>query len=551
VNPALSGVFAPWLGERILENSGELLVVDKPTGLAVHGARVPDHDVVSRLARLLEASGESTYLGVHQRLDVGTSGVLAFVRNAELNPSVAADFEGGRVEKRYVAAVELRDRSPLSSQRELLLEHRLETSGDVVRVVARGGKPSRALCRVLERRDRRALVELLPSTGRTHQLRVQLAAAGAPIAGDETYEGAPAPRLLLHARALALPGLGRRFEAPVPELFGRYLAGTTELLGDRAEIRRRLSDAGCLRYPVARASEAFRWVNASADELAGVVVDVYGGHVSLSVDSDEAEARAQELAELLVEFGALGVYLKRRVRKDLRRVEHDALAPHAPVVGREARELVVDEGGLKVNIELGDGLSTGLFVDQRENRRRVRELARGGEVLNLFAYTCSFSVAAALGGATKVTSVDTSARALARGVENFRINGLEPERHGFVREDALLFLKRAARRGARFDLVVLDPPSFSTRTGAKAWSFARDYAELAGAALAVVKSSGSLLAVTNHRKTRPVTLRRLLVEAAEKLGRSVQRAKLLPSALDCPDGPHGPDPSKSVLITLG
>jgi 23S rRNA (cytosine1962-C5)-methyltransferase len=551
VIPSLSGVFAPWLGERILENSGDLLVVDKPSGLSVHGAGLPDHDVVSRLARVLEARGDSTYLGVHQRLDLGTSGVLAFVKNAELNPRVAWDFENGRVEKRYVAAVELRDRSPLILQRELLLEHRLEVSGDSVRVVARGGKPSRAVCRVLERRDRRALLELQPSTGRTHQLRVQLAAVGAPIAGDRTYEGPAAPRLLLHAHALSLPALERRFEARVPRLFARYLDGTTDALGDRAEIRSRLLDAGCLRFPVAQSSEAFRWVNTSADELSGVVVDVYGGHVSLAVDSDEAEARAQEIAELLAELGALSVYLKRRVRKDLRRVERESLAPPAPLLGREATELVVDEGGLKTKIELGDGLSTGLFVDQRENRRRVRELARGGEVLNLFSYTCSFSVAAALGGAAKVTSVDTSARALARGVENFRINGLEPERHGFVREDALLFLQRAARRGARFDLVVLDPPSFSTRGGAKAWSFARDYAELARAALAVVKSNGSLLAVTNHRKTRTLTLRRLLVESAEKLGRAVKRAKILPAALDCPDGVNGPEPSKSVLITLG
>lgn len=549
--PSLSGVFAPWLGERILENSGDLLVVDKPSGLAVHGAAWPDHDVVSRLARVLEARGEPTYLGVHQRLDLGTSGVLAFVKNAELNPRVAADFEGGRVEKRYVAAVELRDRSPLSSQRELVLEHRLELSGETARVVAHGGKPCRALCRVLERRDRRALVELQPSTGRTHQLRVQLASVGAPIAGDRTYDGPTAPRLMLHARALSLPAVERRFEVPEPKSFARWLDGALDALGDREEIRRRLLDAGCLRFPVARSSEAFRWVNTSADELSGVVIDVYAGHVSLAVDSDEAEARAPEVAELLFELGARSVYLKRRLRKDLRHVERETIAPSAPLLGNAPAELVVDEGDLKVKVELGDGMSTGLFVDQRENRRRVRELSRGAEVLNLFSYTCSFSVAAASGGATKVTSVDTSARALARGVENFRINALEPERHGFVREDALVFLKRAARRGARYDLVVLDPPSFSSRGGAKAWSFARDYAELARAALAVVKSNGSLLAVTNHRRTRALTLRRLLVETAEQLGRSVQRAKILPAALDCPDGPNGPEPSKSVLITLG
>jgi 23S rRNA (cytosine1962-C5)-methyltransferase len=181
----------------------------------------------------------------------------------------------------------------------------------------------------------------------------------------------------------------------------------------------------------------------------------------------------------------------------------------------------------------------------------VRELSSGRDVLNLFSYTCSFSVAAALGGARRVTSVDTAARALARGVENFRLNGLDPEKHAFVRQDAVDYLERAARRGARFDVIVLDPPSFATRDKSKVLSVGRDYAELARRALAVLAPSGSLLAVTNHRKTRASALRRSLLETAEKLGRSVRRAKILPSSLDCRESALGPEPSKSVLLTLG
>lgn len=547
---ALSGLFEPWQAERILQLDRGLLVVDKPSGLTVHGGGVPGHDVVSRLAAYLGARGEPAYLGVHQRLDVGTSGVLCFVRDLELNRSVSADFEQGRAKKRYLAAVELASRSPLTRSRSLYLEHRLESDGERSRVVQRGGKLSRVECRVLEQRGARALVELAPSTGRTHQLRVQLATVGAPIAGDRLYGGAPAPRLLLHAARLELPSLGRVFEAPAPPVLGRFVERRESELGEPDELRRRVRDAATLRAPLAATCEAFRWVNGAGDELAGVVADLYREHVSLSVDSDEANRRAEELAALFVTLGARGVYLKRRVRADLRREDHAELAPPAAVAGSDAGELVVSEGGLRVKVELGAGLSTGLFVDQRDNRRRVRELAPGREVLNLFAYTCSFSVAAALGGARRVTSVDTAARALERGVDNFRLNGLDPEPHGFVREDAVKFLERAARRNTRYDLVVLDPPSFATRERAKVLSVARDYGELARLALSVLRPSGALLAVTNHRKTSAAALRRILLDGAAELGLACQQAKILPAGLDCPDGPSGPEPSKSVLLTL-
>jgi 23S rRNA (cytosine1962-C5)-methyltransferase len=357
--------------------------------------------------------------------------------------------------------------------------------------------------------------------------------------------------LLLHAAALELPGLGRRFEAGVPPIFGRYLQGSERALGERPELRARLLDAACFRAPLAATTGVLRWVNGEADELYGLVVDLYGRHATLAVESEEANARAPELSELLVSLGVEGVYLKRRVRADLRRVESASLAPSAPVLGRPLEHPVVDEAGIRFRVELGQGLSTGLFVDQRDNRGRVRELSGGREVLNLFSYSCSFSVAAALGGARRVTSVDTSARALARGVENFRLNGLDPEKHGFVRQDAIEYLERAARRGARFDLIVLDPPSFATRDKSKVFSVGRDYAELATRVLAVLAPSGSLLAVTNHRKTRASTLRRILIDIAEGMGRTVRRAKILPSGLDCRDAWHGPEPSKSVLLTLG
>jgi 23S rRNA (cytosine1962-C5)-methyltransferase len=208
----------------------------------------------------------------------------------------------------------------------------------------------------------------------------------------------------------------------------------------------------------------------------------------------------------------------------------------------------VHEGSLQVLCELGDGLSTGLFVDQRDNRQKVRELAGGRQVLNLFSYTCSFSVAAALGGAAKVTSVDLGGRALERGKANFAANGLDPTAHDFVQGDAVRFVRGAVKHGRRFDLIVLDPPSFGS-VGRATFRFERDIGGVMADCLRLLTPGGTLLCVTNHKKTSQQGLRRLVLQAAEQARIQVQ-ARDLKSGLDCPDALDGPHPSKSLLATV-
>src|SRR5690349_1106173 len=129
--------FRPWLEERILEDSEQVLVVDKPSGIPTHGgdAELSD-DVVRRLQAYLRGAGREPTLGVHQRLDLGTSGVLLFARQKALGAAIQDDFEQGRVAKRYVAAVELGRGSPLEKRDRLSLEHRLEPHGKLRRVTA-------------------------------------------------------------------------------------------------------------------------------------------------------------------------------------------------------------------------------------------------------------------------------------------------------------------------------------------------------------------------------------------------------------------------------
>ncbi|HEY6081029.1 MAG TPA: class I SAM-dependent methyltransferase [Polyangiaceae bacterium] len=541
----MDSLFVPFRAERLLARRDGILVVDKPPGLVVHGG--DEHsasDLVSRLGLLLAQGGHDGYLGVHSRLDVGTSGVLPFTTQRELNARVAEEIERGAAERVYVAAVSLGRRTRLRDAGRL--EHQLESDKRRARVVASGGDRAVAQYRVLSEQGGRALVELRPETGRMHQLRVQLAAMDAPIAGDALYGGAAAWRLLLHCKSRVV--LGERYEAPLPEELPGWVASGSSFL-PLASFAERLLDAAVLRSPLCKSGDVFRVVNEQGDGLPGLTVDRYGAFCVLSLASPEAELQAQQVADFLVARGARGAYVKRRERRDLRRAEALELAPATPLAGSAAESpLAVRERQMTILTELGDGLSTGLFVDQRDNRARLGELAAGKQVLNLFSYTCSFSVAAALGGAARVTSVDVSGRALERGKKNFEANALEPARHEFVQADAVRFVRGALKHGRKLDLIVLDPPSFAT-VGRATFRFERDIEALMTDCVRLLAAGGALLCVTNHKKTSPPAFRRLLQHAAEK-ARVELKIRDLASGLDCPEALDGPHPSKSLLATV-
>ncbi len=540
----------------ILHHDEDLLAVDKPAYLSTHAPEADrSDDVRSRLLAWLAARGEaSPYLGVHQRLDKGTSGVLVFTRRKQANASMARQFEGRLVRKTYLAAVTFEKLAPKGT-----LRHRLAPGDDgAMRVVPRGGVEAITSYEVVRRSKGRALVRCFPETGRTHQIRVQLAEIGAPVGGDRLYGGAAAPRLMLHAAALGLshPTTDAKMEiaAPTPALFDAWLDGAGEPLASVDAIERALRDAADARYGVGRDPEttAVRLANAGGDGLPGVAIDLYGEHLVASIGEEVDPALRARVLDAAARLGAAGVYVKVRPKHAsvVSEAAREELLPKHAVRGTDAPEAFdVLEHAMRLRVRLGDGFSTGLFLDQRENRRRVRSFASGARVLNLFAYTGAFSAAAALGGARSSVTVDVSHAALAWARENLDAVGADPKQHEIVEADVIAWLGSKGARGEEFDLVILDPPSFAT-TKKSRFSAEDDYPMLAAKALRWLSPGGRLLACTNHKGISRGRFRRHLHEAAREAGREVVQMKDLPDPVDFPPDPGAEAHLKSLLVTV-
>ena len=225
---------------------------------------------------------------------------------------------------------------------------------------------------------------------------------------------------------------------------------------DATLFRARLARAFALRARcIPEHTDAYRLLHGEGDALPGFVCDRYGSAAVLKLDGEAAPAVSQTflsaLTPLLEQHGVSSLIL-RTSRKQADACEV-VWGPAPP------RELLVSEHGMRLWTNLYEGQKTGLFLDHRETRYRVRQRARGLTVLNLYGYTGGFSIAAGLGGAEHVTTVDQAKPALALAERSYRDNGLSEASHTCQAADALKFLETAAKSGKRYQLVIADPPT--------------------------------------------------------------------------------------------
>jgi 23S rRNA (cytosine1962-C5)-methyltransferase len=256
----------------------------------------------------------------------------------------------------------------------------------------------------------------------------------------------------------------------------------------------------------------------------------------------------------------VGVYhkiLSRHVREARRQ---ERCCSHA--MGATAPErFEIRENGVRFELSFQEGYSVGLFLDQRDHRRRLltRHVATDfdlefgeaepPEVLNAFAYTCGFSVCAALGGA-KVTSLDLSRKYLEWGKRNFALNGIDPAQHAFICGDAFDWLRRLGKKERRFDVILLDPPTFSQSRDHGVFRAEKDYGTLVTASLPLLKQNGVLFASTNAAQLLPVKFLATIEASIRSAGRGIVRQHYVPQPPDFPITRSEPAYLKTVWLRL-
>lgn len=286
---------------------------------------------------------------------------------------------------------------------------------------------------------------------------------------------------------------------------------------DDALIEARVATAAALRHAVVpKSTDTFRLLHGEGDRTPGVVCDIYGDTAVLRPDTLAVDRLLPAFAQAIArELPAV----RRVVRRDPARGsegERVTTLLGAPLEG----PLVVREHGLRFEADPTRGHKTGLYLDQRENRARVRALAAGRSVLNLFSYTGGFSVAAAVGGATSVTTVDTGEPVIEAAKRNFALNGLDPAdpRWRFAAADAFAFLEADP---TTYDLIIVDPPSMAPSAAAldRALSAYRRVNELA---LRHLAPRGLLLTASCSSHVSEQHLCEVLRDAARASARSVR-----------------------------
>ena len=514
MSPAPSASLPPC----VLHEDEHLLVVNKPAGWNTHSPSPFAGEGIYDWLKHREPRWAR--LAIIHRLDKETSGVIVFGKTPLANRLLTEQFATRAIQKKYLL---LTDRVPKKS--EFTAKSKIIRTGDRY-VSGVQGDEAETHFKVLNpalRPSDSALVEATPLTGRTHQIRVQAAEHGFPILGDSLYGGTPFPRACLHATELTLkhPGNGERVS---------FIAPADFTANARAALRAAIIDPS--------ATDAVRLIHGASDGWPGWYVERLGDYLLSQSESSLSNAQRAALDSL-----GQRVYHK-TLSRHVRSSTTIASSPESAIGETAPERFVIRENGVKFELSFQEGYSVGLFLDQRDNRRRLlhRHIAADFglgtpdgslTVLNTFAYTCGFSVCAALGGA-RTTSLDLSKKYLEWGKRNFVLNGLDPTQHDFIYGDTFDWLKRFAKKGRAFDLVILDPPTFSQSKESGLFRAEKDYGKLVVAALPVLRPGGVLFCSTNAAELSPEKFLASVEASIHSAGRKVRQRHYVPQPPDFP-----------------
>ena len=304
------------------------------------------------------------------------------------------------------------------------------------------------------------------------------------------------------------------------------------------------------RLQTATDTNAYRLVNGAGDDLEGLTVDRFAETLVVSLYNTDLEP--QLLESIAKVFAPQSIYLKRRPKEArvVASTHRSELAPLGAVWGLQTPEVAILEAGRRFLIRPGGDLSVGLFLDMRQTRNWLQQNIGSGSLLNCFAYTCGFGVAAALGGAGRVVNLDLSKKVLQWGQENYHLNSLEPHSIDFISGDSFEWFERFARRSDRFSAIILDPPSFATSRHSR-FSAVSNYDQLVAQAVHLLEPGGLLLACCNHSKLSRLHFKKAIARGLEGSRRGYNLLKSLgQSNTDFPVLPTAEAPLKVFALEV-
>ncbi len=510
----------------IIHEDEHVLIVNKPPGWNTHSPSPYAGEGVYEWLKNREARWAR--LAIIHRLDKETSGLMIFSKTALANKSLTEQFTKGLVKKEYVL---LSDRQP--PRKKFVVKSHLKRMGEKYAGYAGGVSGVDAVTEfeiVEELANGITSVAARPQTGRTHQIRVHASENEFPILGDGLYGGARYQRLCLHAQKIAFihPDDGKLVQfAQAPSFDAPSWSSRREMI-NRDE------------------TNSFRMINGASDGFPGWHLERLGDFLL----SQSEVGLTEQQREFLEQWGGgRGVYHKVTTRHVRGTQPVEASPKH--VMGIVAKgAFSVLENGVKFELNFAEGYSTGLFLDQRDNRRRLLRMElQGSEVLNTFAYTCGFSVCSALAGA-RVTSVDLSRKYLDWGRRNFVLNGIDAEKHDFIFGDYFDWMKRFAKKGRKFDVVLLDPPTFSQAKESGVFRVEKDYGKLVKLALGVLKPDGTLFASSNSARWEPEDFLAQIRGAVSGEKRKILSEQYFPQPPDFPISREEPAYLKTVWMRM-
>jgi 23S rRNA (cytosine1962-C5)-methyltransferase len=543
----------------ILEEDEHVLIADKPAGWNTHSPASYAGEGIYEWLKNREP--RLAKLAIIHRLDKQTSGLLLFSKTKEANRSLTKQFSEGKVQKEYAL---ISTKPP--PKRKFVVRSCLKRIGERYASIAgsTSGAQAETEFELVQEQEARYLIVARPRTGRTHQIRVHASENGFPILGDTLYGGEPAKRLYLESQALSFTHVdGEPYETGM-EHFG--MDGFLDLPN---WVRLRSS------IMIPAETNSHRIINGAADGFPNLYADRFGSFVL----TQSANPLKQADVDLINEYyNPRGIYHKVTTAR-VREKSPDESAPQHLYGEAAPDRFTIHENRVIYEISFTEGYSVGIFLDQRDNRRRLLTnyiapdfyvspqpnkvgpavlsgppepppTLKGIEVLNTFAYTCAFSVCAALAGA-RVTSLDLSKKYLDWGRRNFQLNSIDPAQHDFIYGDVFDWLKRFAKKQRQFDVVLLDPPTFSKSKESGIFRAEDDYARLVTDALKVLKPGGVLFASSNAARWAPEDFVKTVHAAIAKSGRKIICEHYVPQPPDFPISKAEPAYLKTVWLRIG